>query len=260
MTVTTIDLDDQLLMETLCPSRIPITRICRYAAAAVLGLSLTLTTVSSSAWGAEKSATEPQSLVVEPPQGARSSVQVEGFRSAHWGMTKREVEAAIHRDFGIPPGKMHVETNPAERTTVLTVNIENLLNEAGKARVSYILGYTTKKLIEVNILWGTPVDSHVKPEQILAGAAQLRTLFLTSGYQPSSIISNVLTRSGATIVFEGRDAEKHMTVLRLLNKREASPSRGHRNIKSFRRVVVLLLSYIESTANPDIYRLKKGQF
>lgn len=257
---TTIAHGDRSRVERILCQGVLTGQLWRYAIAAVFSFSISLTALSALAWGAEKSPGTRSQPVPEPSQNAGSPVQVQGFRSAHWGMTQKEVEAAIRRDFGIPPSKIHVETNSAERTTVLTVNIGNLLDDAGEARVSYILGYSTKKLIEINILWGTPVDPHVKRENILSAASQLRTLFLTAGYQRSSIISNVVSRSGATIVFEGRDAQKHMTVLRLVDSREPLPSDGHRHAKSSGLIVVLLLSYIENTTNPDIYRLKKGQF
>lgn len=187
-------------------------------------------------------------------------VRVEGFRSAHWGMTEAQVKAAIRKDFRIPADKVHTEENRSERTTVLTVTVDDLLDGAGKARVSYILGYSTKKLIEVNIVWGTTVDSKVKPESIVAAANQLRTLFLSSGYDPKTIAGNVATGHGRITVFEGEDAEKRMTVLRLLSAEAPASTRQHHKGEVKKRTVVLVLSYVEKPTDPDIYRLKKGQF
>ncbi|MGH7094892.1 MAG: hypothetical protein ACREFB_15330, partial [Stellaceae bacterium] len=92
------------------------------------------------------------------PAVALPTMQVTGFRDAHWGMTAAEVKAAIRKDFSIPPDKVQAEANASERTSVLSVTVPNLIEGAGKARVSYIFGFTTKKLIQVNALWGTPVD------------------------------------------------------------------------------------------------------
>ena len=88
-----------------------------------------------------------------PAPNAESSepFQVDGFRSARWGMTDAQVKAAIRRDFNIPPEKIQTEENASERTAILTITVGDVLEGAGKARISYIFGYTSKKLIQVNI-------------------------------------------------------------------------------------------------------------
>lgn len=230
-------------------------RPCRTVAAVALGLALGVTAAAPPTRAAEKPAQPAQHASQQSP-ATTAPVRVDGFRSAHWGMTEAEVKEAIRHDFGIPPDKMHVEENPSERTKIITATVKDLLQGAGDARISYILGYRTKRLIQVNIVWGITVDPHVKPQLVVAAANQLRTLFLTSGYQPGTIASNVATGRGAMIVFEGRDAEKHMTFLRLISV----SSRQHRHRKSAAPAVLLVLSYIENTTDPDIYRLKKGQF
>src|SRR5665213_1909504 len=103
----------------------------------------------------------------------------------------------------------------AEHTQVLSVAVPDLLEGAGAARVSYIFGYSTKKLIQVNVLWGTPSDPQSSPEKVVAAANQLRQLFLDSNYDPETVASNVRMNDGSILVFEGNDADKHTTILRL---------------------------------------------
>jgi hypothetical protein len=246
---------------TAIPARCnPAIRVASRRAAATLGLLLLLLAPSGAAAGAaEKHAGMPPQEAA-PPAPAAERVHVEGFRSARWGMTERQVKAAIRQDFGIPADRVHAEENFDERTTLLTIGVNELLEGAGKARVSYILGYASKKLIEVNIVWGTTIDPHIKPDRVVAAANQLRTLFLSSGYQPGTIASNVPTGGGTMIVFQGADADAHMTLLRLASAPAHVSSRQHRAGEADAPTVVLLLSYIENPANPDIYRLKKGQF
>jgi hypothetical protein len=194
--------------------------------------------------------------------GANSELtQVEGFRSAHWGMTDAQIKAAIRKDFNIPPEKVQMEENASEKTTVLTVTANDLLEGAGPARISYILGYQNKKLIQVNIVWGTSVDAQASPERIVAAANQLRSLFLTSGYQPDTIISNAASTDGTIVVFQGQDAEKHMTLLRLASApgTQGPAVKGGKSAKSSPHVT-LSLSYVLDPKNPDIFRLKKGSF
>jgi hypothetical protein len=195
----------------------------------------------------------------QPPAAAPPAVgeafQVDGFRSAHWGMTDAQVKAAIRQDFNIPPEKVKSEENAAERTTVLLVTVPDVLEGAGLARVSYILGYTSKKLIQVSILWGTAVDPQAPPDKIVTAANQLRELLLNSGYQSNTIIVNARLPDGTILVFQGQDADKHSTVLRL-----ASTPAQTRGGKEEKPSTALSLSYIVDSQNPDIYRLKKGQF
>jgi hypothetical protein len=199
----------------------------------------------------------PEASAALPETTPGVVVAVGGFRSARWGMSETEVKAAIQRDFGIPPAKVAAAENAAERTNVLSVSVGNLIEGAGTARVSYIFGYKTRKLIQVTILWGTPVDPQVPPENIVTAANQLRQLFLDSGYEPKTIIANSRLADGSVLVFEGEDGQQHMTVLRLATT--PSPAKGAHD-KTGVGSIVLSLSYVLDGRNPDIFRLKKGQF
>ncbi|MBV9826856.1 MAG: hypothetical protein JO001_14445 [Alphaproteobacteria bacterium] len=195
------------------------------------------------------------------PAAPAERIHIEGFRSAQWGMTEPQVKAAVQKDFNVAADKIRPEENLAERTTVLTVTVPDLLEGVGPGRVSYIFGFTSKKLIQVNVLWGTPVDPQAAPEKIVAAANQLRQLFLDSSYEPETIASNVRLNDGSVLVFEGADPDKHTTTLRLAVA-AASQQKGKPDKVTPDKVTeaVLSLSYIMDARNPDIYRLKKGQF
>ena len=109
----------------------------------------------------------------------------------------------------------------------------------------------------MNVVWGTTIDPQIKPESIVATANQLRSLFLASGYDPSTIASNVTTGGGTITVFQGQDADKHLTLLRLVS---TPAPRQHSKAATAKPSVALLLSYVENPQTPDVYRLKKGQF
>ena len=206
--------------------------------------------------GAVAADPEPAASAAAPsPQAPAEPFHVEGFRSAQWGMTEPQVKAAIAKDFKVGPDKIKSEENPAERTHVLTVILPDLLEGAGSARVSYIFGYATKKLIQVNVLWGTAVDPQIASEKIVAAADQLRLLLVGSGYEPQTVVTNARMNDGEILVFKGEDADKHMTVLRL-----AAAAHAARRGEKPSTVTALSLSYILDPQSPDIYRLKKGQF
>src|ERR1700730_8316476 len=201
---------------------------------------------------------QPPEATAKPPESeAVEHVKIEGFRSARWGMDAAQVKAAIQKDFGVPTEKMKTEENAAERTTVLTITVSDLLEGAGPARISYILGYKTKKLIQVTVLWGTPVDPQAQPEKIVTAANQLRQLFLDSGDQPEAVVANDRMADGTIRVSPGQDTDKHTTVLRPAHT--SAPPKGSR-AEAAGASVVLSLSYILDSRSPDIFRLKKGQF
>jgi hypothetical protein len=194
-----------------------------------------------------------------PSTQTTPALQLQGFRGAHWGMDASEVKAVIRKDFNITPDKIQPEENASERTSVLSITVPNLIDGAGEARVSYIFGFTTKKLIQVNVIWGTPIDPKAKPDEIVAAANQLRDLFVASGYEPGSIHTNAAAKDGTIVVFEGADAQKHATLLTLVNGTvPGAVKNGKREPPT--QTTVLRLSYILDPENPDIFRLKKGQF
>ena len=176
-------------------------------------------------------------------------------------MTDAEVKDAIHKDFNIGADKIKSEDNLAERTTALTVTVPDLLEGAGAAHVSYILGYSSKKLIQVNVLWGNAVDPQASAERVVAGANELRQLFLDAGYQPDTVTTNVKLPDGSILVFKGQAADKHTTLLRLQagTVTPSAPAQGGEAAKPV-EATALSLSYVLDAANPDIYRLKKGSF
>ena len=232
---------------------------CRSALYAMLtAVDLLLSAVIAIAATPDAGPTEPpEAAVAAPATEPPAAAKVVGFRSARWGMDDGEVKAAIQKDFGISPSNVAATENAVERTTVLTTTVRDLLEGAGTARISYILGYKSKKLIQVTMVWGTPIDPRVPAEKIVTAANQLRRLFLESGYEPKTITDSARLADGSIVVFEGQDTAKHMTLLRLASVPSAAkgPKEGGR-IAS----IALSLSYVLDGQNPDIFRLKKGQF
>ncbi len=225
---------------------------------ALTAVGLLLSAVIALAASPDAERTEPtEATAAAPSTEPPTAANVGGFRSARWGMDDAEVKAAIQKDFGVPPSNVSTTENAIERTTVLTTTVRDLLEGAGAARLSYILGYKSKKLIQVTVLWGTPIDPRVPAENIVTAANQLRQLFLELGYEPKTIIVNSQLADGTILVFNGQDAAKHMTLLRLAST--PSAAKGPQK-KGGVASIALSLSYVLDSHNPDIFRLKKGQF
>ncbi len=235
-------------------------RMCvRAAIAALLLLPTAVWAQTTPPTPSPKPAETPPSAAAPQPATPAEQAHIDGFRSAKWGMTGEQVQAEIKADFNIAADKIKRVENLAEKTQVMSVVVPDLLEGAGNAEVSYIFGYASKKLIQVNILWGTSVDTQATPEKMTAAADQLRLLFLDSGYQPGTVTANAKMADGSILVFQGQDADKHTTLLRLASGTAAPPGRDGKPGKPV-AVAVLSLSYILDATEPDIYRVKKGLF
>jgi hypothetical protein len=196
-------------------------------------------------------ATPPATNSATDASEPEEKADIKGFRSALWGMTEAQIREAIRKDFG--QVRVTVEQNPADLTTLVWANVDNLLPGSGLGRVTYILGHTTKKLIQVSITWGGPINPSLKPEAAISVANLLRGHFATLTYKPDSVVQYAKAQDGSIVIFRGFDFENRMTLLVLseLTKQEGAPPTAP---------VVLQLSYVQNIQKPDIFRVNRGQF
>lgn len=192
------------------------------------------------------------------PAGAAGTAapaeDVTGFRSATFGMTEKEVRAAIASDFGKEAAdKAIAQENLAEKTKIVSVLVPDLFEGAGIGSVSYVFGYKSKKLIQVALLWSAQTDPKITPEQLFSGANVLQGYFLAQGYPPASVASNAMIDAGI-LMFRGADKDENTTMLLLQGgftgegeQRNLTPN-------------ALLLYYIADAKNPDVFRIPAGKF
>lgn len=203
---------------------------------------------------------QPAPQATPQPQGgeqpaAENAAQIEGFRSARFGMSEAELRAAIRRDFPGPAERIASEQTPVERTQVLTITVPDLIPDAGSARISYILGHRSRRLIQVTILWGPPADSAAKPEALVNAAEALRAHFASLAWRPGSIAGGVALADGSTLVFRALDEKGRMAQLQVLPA--AAPAGAAAGAP---RPFGLRLAYVADPMNPDVFRLQRGQF
>ncbi len=200
-------------------------------------------------------AAAPASASAATPAPAQPAVaQISGFRSARFGMTDAEVRGAIERDFNLRGDSIQAQENKAEQTHVLIVRAANVLPGGGTASVSYVFGFKSKTLIQVGLSWSKATDDAMTPEQLFSNANVLQSHFLTEGYKPDTVATN-MPINGGVLMFRGSDAEQHTTMLILQgtftqaenNQRQMTPT-------------ALLLFYIADAKAPDVYRLPPGSF
>jgi hypothetical protein len=202
----------------------------------------------------QKKEAAPASPAGAPNVASTAQAHVDGFRSAKFGMSEAEVKSAIMKDFGVKADAIREQSNPGERTKVLMVKVPELLPGGGAAEASYVIGYQTKKLIQVSISWSKATDDKMTPEQLFSNSSVLRTHFLGEGFKPDTVATN-MPISGGLLMFRGSDA-KDRTVMMILQGTLA-PGEGNQRVLT---PTTLLLFYIADAKTPDVYRLPPGSF
>lgn len=194
--------------------------------------------------------------LAKPDSGTGTSQKwavVNGFRSAQFGMNERDLIKAIRNDFGIGKNKISRQVHPNEKTITLGITVSKLLPESGEAKVFYILGYKSKRLIHINVIWGRPVMKDPNAEAVVATANQLRNHFVQKKYQKEGFALNAQLGEGVILVFQGKDRKGRAARLLLSNPKSEDDKKAGENI-------ALTLSYIEKPEDPDVFRIKEGDF
>lgn len=203
-----------------------------------------------------------QPLPPAPPGGSATSAaatksepSIGGFRSANFGMTEAEVRAAIAQDFHLAPAAVRAGENPVQRTTVLSAHVADLVPGGGTAIVSYIFGYQSHRLIEVNIVWSKQTDPALTPERLATIGATLQSYFAGESFPPESRATGIPVRDGL-LLFRATDAAGHAVVLILSGRTVKDQKTGRTSLTP----TTLSVAYAADAAHPDVFTLKKGSF
>ena len=176
---------------------------------------------------------------------------IDGFRSAKFGMDEKQVTRAIAKDFKIRKSKVRREVHPTAKTTTLTLSVQNLIELGGPAKIVYILGYKSKRLIHINITWGINESKGVLSKDIVNAANLLQTHFIKKRYQEGVIVNGQLNDT-VQIIFRGRDKNGRMILLRLIS---GKVKKGQ-DKKESTKALTLILSYIQDPYKPDVFKAK----
>ena len=176
---------------------------------------------------------------------------IKGFRSAKFGMNEKSVYRAIATDFKLAKSKVKKTTSVKERTTGLEIIVPDLFSTGGAAKVGYILGYKSKKLMHINVLWGRGAAEKVDGKDVLTTANLLRTHFLKKRYKEEGLVANGKLSNTSTLVFRGKDKKNRMILLLLNTVAAKEGVSAEDNLNQ----VSLVLSYISKPVNPDIRKI-----
>jgi hypothetical protein len=181
---------------------------------------------------------------------------VNGFRSAKFGMDEKQVKRAIAKDFKISSSKIKKSTHLFNRTTDLSVNIPQLAAAGGTAKVEYVLGQKSKKLIQVNVAWGAGVTEKVDKKNIVLAASLLRDHFIKKRYQKDEYTVGGKLNDNRLLLFRGKDKKGRMIALTLdmpIVGKDAKAEEVDNNTS-------LRLIYLLDPVSPDILTIKEGDF
>ena len=172
-------------------------------------------------------------------------------------MTEPEVRQAIQRDFPAAARRLSRTTHPSEKTTVLAVTVDGLLPDAGSAQLSYILGYASKRLVQVNIVWVSDGRSTARDDAIVAAANTLRDHFQAQHQSPpDKVLMNQQVGESAFIVFRATQPDRRMVAVVLSGVAAA----GRTDRTPAPPPLTLQLSYVRDHEKPDVFRIERGRF
>lgn len=228
-------------------------QVVRYSKVLIVVMAAFLMTGTSSA-------KEPHPESASTKSGV-DVVVIDGFRSARFGTTARDVRDAIKKDFSLGEKDIVVSNSQEERTQSLTVKVKDLLADAPPAAVSYIFGATSKKLIQINVGWGAAETGAAALGDLLPTANTLRDYFLRKGVYATPVFANQKLPDGSILLFRGIDEKGRMVLLQLKPIAVGGDATGKKDVKDQTpQNGTLLLAYIEDPKNPDIFRIEKGKF
>ena len=224
-----------------------------------LALAAALTAAGSPAWA---QATVGGTAPAAAGAGEVKPYQVEGFRTAKFGMDEAAVKRAIVADFNVKESAISKEVNSIDRTTVLSITAKDVLPEIAVARVHYIIGYSQKRLFQVVLTWGAGT-TETRPDNtsVLGGAQELLSYFLSQAFKPENRIVNAQAPDGNALLFQGTD-EKGRVVQLQYGTAPEPPKKGETTdeSKTPARIPWGRLVYVEDPKNMDIFKIKPGQF
>ena len=191
----------------------------------------------------------------------RQAYEVTGFRGAHFGMTEQELRAAVVKDFALKPADITSSVNPVEGTTVLTAKVASLEPGPGPAAIAYILGHSSKKLIQINVIWGEQNAVGRDSNAMIAAGERLARYFAGYAWNKDTTRAGVPVGPNTVVLFSGEDGRTGAVRL-ILDGVKYQMQKDGKDATSPdpKGPPRILINYIANRDNPDVATIPKGQF
>jgi len=187
---------------------------------------------------------------------ASNSVEIDGFRSARFGMNEAQVRAAIASDFNLPGNAIQSIITPIDQTEDISVSVPSAIGGLGRAGVHYIMGYRSHTLIEIIITWSEAEDRANSAEALAGTAEALQNYFLHEGFPPAATKLGIVMPNGDLLVFRGSDAAGHEVAMILSGRLARGGGPAHVRLTP----TLLTVGYVQAPGHLDIYSVPKGAF
>ncbi len=200
--------------------------------------------------------TKPSSHSISNQSSTKSAgASIVGFRGANFGMSEQEIRDIIKTHFGIPSKAITQSADPVQRTEALTTEVPNLIHGGGTAAISYIFGYSTHGLIEINVVWSKATDSKITAAMLYQNGESLQQYFAGEGFSPARSVGNVATSDGI-LLFRTMDTNGNAVLLTL----SGVVTKDTKGNKATLSPDALTLVYAANPLHPDVFHLAKGSF
>jgi hypothetical protein len=197
-----------------------------------------------------------------PDAAALPKYEVTGFRDIHFGMTEQDVRTAATKSFALKPADLTSTTNPVEGTTVVTARVASLDPAPGVAHVAFIFGYTSKKLIQVNVIWGEePSTPPLDPTAMIAAGTRLERYFAGYSWKKDTTRAGIPVGDNTVVLFSGEDEKKGAVRLIVDGVKFQVQREGNQTTSPEPKgPPKLIINYIADSENPDIAKIDQGKF
>ncbi len=123
--------------------------------------------------------------------------------------SEEEVRALIVKTLGVKPADITSGVNQVEGTSVLNVHVASLHPGLGPAQIGYIFGHQSKKLIQVNVIWGEDsAKDQIDPNSMIAAGTRLARYFAGFNWRKDTTRSGVPLGPNTVVLFSGEDEKK----------------------------------------------------
>ena len=187
--------------------------------------------------------------------------EVTGFRDARFGMSEQEVRAVVVKSLGAKPADITSAANAVEGTNVLTVRVALLDPAPGPAQVAYIFGYSSKKLVQVNVIWGDEKSKNPDANAMITAGTRLERYFAGFSWRKDTTRAGIPVGDNTIVLFSGED-EKKGAVRLIVDGVKYQVQREGKETSSPdpKGPPKLVINYIADRENPDIAKIDKGKF
>ncbi|HWK96871.1 MAG TPA: hypothetical protein VNR39_15770 [Pseudolabrys sp.] len=186
--------------------------------------------------------------------------EVTGFRDVRFGQSEQEVRALVAKALNVKAADIVASSNPIEGTGVLTVTAPSLEPGPGPARIAYIFGHSSKRLIQINVVWGEDAPQNV--DTVAAAGTRLQRYFSGFGWKKDAARAGIPVGENTIILFAGDDEKKGSVRLVIDGVKYQMQRDGNQPATSPepKGPPKLMINYIADRENPDIAKIEKGKF